>query len=143
MLKNNEDRISRFNERKRNVNRELKRELNNEELPKYLKSYENCEAITKQSKKECKRETRLKAIDALYITLAFAGMVCLCIPAAQVFAPFFIIPAAAYFTSKYSVQIVSAVKSIHSFFSKKENHKSTKEQSGLNSRIKSSLQKKT
>jgi hypothetical protein len=68
----------------------------------------------------CRKEASVKSIDAFYITLAFAGMVCLCIPAAQAFAPFFIAPAATYFTTKYSVQIIKTTQSIYSFFTNHE-----------------------
>ncbi len=121
--KTKEIRKQNRNERINQANKILKKECKNPSAKGLLTSYDESKKMTKQSKDKCRKETIIKAIDTLYIAMAFAGMVCLCIPGAQPFAPFLIAPAAAYFTAKYSVQIVSAIKSIHSFFkNKKEYH---------------------
>lgn len=126
------------NKYERGRNRIVRENFVNEILPKHqnvgpsstklFKTYQECHDRTQQSKLDYWQALGMKAIDTLYICMAFVGMVFACIPALHFISPAFTAPAAAYFAGKYGPQTVSAVKSVYGFFSAKEDRKEIKEE---------------
>lgn len=111
-----------------NENKQTKREIHNDIANQQLETFNigkltNCNACENRVRKileKDREETFIKTLDALHFAAACIGMVCLCVPGWQPFAAFFIAPAASYFLVKYSAQLPSSIKSISSFFAKKE-----------------------